>query len=404
MQKIADFNFKGYKTLVRVDFNVKLDEHYHIIDDTRIKAALPTINKILRDGGRAILISHMGRPKGQYEEKYSFKHIKDHLAKLLQRNVHFFGNCIGDEAERIAENDLNDGEALLLENLRFHSGEKDGNEDFAQELANLAEVYVNDAFGTAHRAHASTYTVARYFPEGKKMTGLLMGKEIEHGHHLVNTPEHPYTALLGGSKVSDKIQLIRSLIQKADNILIGGGMAFTFLHSQGYDVGQSIVEGDKLNLADSILKEAKQNNVNIYLPTDCVVTDAITNESEKVIRDIHSIPDDLFGADIGPVTIEVFSDIIKNSRTIFWNGPLGIFEFDGLDKGTYHTAMAVSEATQEGAYSLIGGGDTATAFDTFNLINQASFISTGGGALLTFIAGEELPALKVLHQKLSTSA
>lgn len=404
MQQIADFNFNGYKTLVRVDFNVKLDEHYNIIDDTRLKAALPTINKVLEDGGRPILISHMGRPRGQYEERYSFKHIKDHLAKLLQRNVHFFGNCIGDEAQRIAEENLNEGESLLLENLRFHSGEKAGNEDFASELSKLADVYVNDAFGTIHRAHASTYTVARYFPEDKKMTGLLMGKEIEHAHHLVNTPEHSYTAILGGSKVSDKIQLIRSLIQKADNILIGGGMAFTFLHSQGYDVGQSIVEGDKLNMADSILKEAKQNNVNIFLPSDCVVTDAITNEAEKVVKDIHSMPDDLFGADIGPATTETFSEIIKDSRTIFWNGPLGVFEVDGLHDGTYRTAMAVADATQKGAYSLIGGGDTATAFDKFNLTNQASFISTGGGALLTFIAGEELPALTALHQKVSTSA
>ncbi len=396
MKKVTDFNFKSQKTLVRVDFNVKLDDNYQIIEDTRIKAALPTINKILDDGGKPILISHMGRPKGNYDERYSFKHIVNYLSELFKRKVHFFGNCIGDEVLRIANEELKDGEILLLENLRFHSGEKAGHENFGKQLAQLADVYVNDAFGTAHRAHASTYTVAHYFPKDKKMPGLLMGKELDHANYLVNKPDSPYTAVLGGSKVSDKIQLIRSLMQKADNILIGGGMTFTFLHSQGYDVGQSIVEGDKLALANSILEEARQNHVNIYLPKDAIVTDAVKDNSEKTAKNIADIPADLLGADIGPETIETFSEKIKESRTIFWNGPLGVFEVADLDQGTYRIALAVCDVTQKGAYSLIGGGDTATAFDHFNLANQASFISTGGGALLTYIAGEKLPALEAL--------
>lgn len=396
MKSVKDFNFKNTKALVRVDFNIKLDDDFNIIDDTRIKAALPTINKILDDGGSPILISHMGRPKGQYDEKASFKHIKDALSKLVQQEVHFFGNCIGEQVQQIVKQDLKPGEVLLLENLRFHSGEKDGDDSFAGELAKLGDVYVNDAFGTAHRAHASTHTVAQYFDEDKRMAGLLMGSELEHANHLINTPDHPYTAILGGSKVSDKIQLIRSLIEKADNILIGGGMAFTFLHAQGYNVGQSIVEGHHLDLANSILEEAKNKGVKIYLPQDAVVTDAVTNQSQKHVKKIGDMPEDLFGADIGPETIQDFTPAIKESKTIFWNGPLGIFEVDGLHDGTYRTALAVSDATQKGAYSLIGGGDTATAFDQFNLDNQASFISTGGGALLTYIAGEELPAIEIL--------
>lgn len=398
MRTVTDYNFKGQTALVRVDFNVKLDANHRIIDDARIKACLPTINKILNDGGRVVLMSHMGRPKGEYKERYSFKYIKAPLAQLLQKEVRFCQDCVGKEASQVVSEELNSGEVLLLENLRFHPEEKQGDRKFARQLAELGDVYVNDAFGTAHRAHASTYTVADFFPHKKRMMGTLMASELKHASHLVNSPWKPYTAIIGGSKVSDKIQLFRSLMQKADNILVGGGMAYTFLKAKGYQVGGSMVEEDKLDLAYSLMEEADNNHVRLYLPQDSMVTTAIKDEAPKWEQDNQEIPDEAMGADIGSKTIEQYKRIIRHSKTLFWNGPMGVFEINGLDNGTYRLAMAVAEATQKGAYSLIGGGDTATAFDQFNFMNQVSFVSTGGGALLTYIAGESLPALEALKE------
>ncbi len=399
MRTVTDFNFQGQRALVRVDFNVKLDNHYNVIDDTRIKACLPTINKIINEGGKAILMSHMGRPKGQYHESFSFKHLVNHLSGLLKTEVRFYEDCIGDDVIQKINNELQEGKVALLENLRFHKAEKQGDESFAKQLAELGDVYIDDAFGTAHRAHASNYTVAQYFDPEHKMAGSLMTSELEHAHHVVNTPEHPYTAIIGGSKVSDKIQLIRSLMSKADHILIGGGMTYTFLKAQGYQIGNSMVEEDKLELASSLINEAASNHVKLHVPIDSVITKSITNKAEKHITDNSNIPEGYMGADLGPKTIERYGEIIKSSKTIFWNGPVGVFEVEGLEEGTHRMALAVAEATQMSAYSLIGGGDTAAAFDQFNLANQASYVSTGGGALLTYIAGKPLSALAALESK-----
>lgn len=397
MKTVTDFNFQSFKTLVRVDFNVKLDNDFKVIDDTRIKACLPTINKIINDGGIAVLMSHMGRPKGEYHEDLSFKHIVPHLSELLQTQVHFLEDCISNEEKQKKLAGLEEGSVALLENLRFYPGEEAGDKEFAKKIARLGDVYVNDAFGTAHRAHASTYKVPLLFPEQKKMAGLLINNEVVHAEYLLKDMDRPYTAILGGSKVSDKIKIIRSLINCTDNILIGGGMAFTFLKALGCQIGKSIVEQDKIDLAQSIMDEAKANNVNLILPKDSIIASEISNESEKSVAYSHEIPNEKMGGDIGPESIEEYSQIITESHTIFWNGPVGVFEVDGFDEGTHRLGLAVTEATQKGAYSLIGGGDTATAFDKYNLSNQASFISTGGGALLTYIASERMPALEALE-------
>ena len=396
MQNLSDYNFEGQRALVRVDFNVKLNEDYQVIDDSRIKAALPTMEHILNTGGAVILMSHMGRPKGAYHEQYSFRHIIPHLEHLLKRSVTFQADPVGEDAKTKAQN-LKPGEVLMLENLRFHEAEKKNDEAFAQKLAQLGDVYVNDAFGTAHRSDASTHAVAGFFPPEKRMLGSLMTSELKHADKVAKHPDQPYTAIIGGSKVSDKIQLLRSLMQHADNILIGGGMTYTFLKAKGYHIGNSMLEADYIELAQSLIKEAEAHQVQLYLPLDSVACESIAPKAAKQVTAGVEVPDNLMGGDIGPKTIEQYAAVIKNSRTIFWNGPVGVFEVEGLQEGTYRLALAVSDATQNGAFSLIGGGDTATAFDQFNLTNRASFISTGGGALLTYIAGEPLPTIDAIR-------
>lgn len=395
MSNLSDYNFEGQRALIRVDFNIKMDEHFNVIDDARIKAALPTMEQVLKSGGSVVLMSHMGRPKGDYDDQYSFRHIVPHLEHLLQCEVAFQPEAVGAEAERKAQN-LKPGQVMLLENLRFYKAEKKNDEAFARQLAQLGDVYVNDAFGTAHRSDASTHAVAGFFPPEKRLLGSLMTSELKNAEKVAKHPEHPFTAIIGGSKVSDKIQLLRSLMQQADNILIGGGMTYTFLKAQGYNIGNSMLEGEYMDLANSLIREAKDNNVQLYLPLDSVACEAINAEAAKQVTAGVDVPDKLIGGDIGPQTIEQYSAVIKHSRTLFWNGPVGVFEVEGFKEGTYRLALAISDATQNGAFSLIGGGDTATAFDQFNLTNRASFISTGGGALLTFIAGESLPSVEAV--------
>ena len=399
MRDVTNYNFKGQTALVRVDFNVKLDENYRVIDDSRIKSCLPTITKILNDGGNVVLISHMGRPQGRFNAKYSFEHLVSPLTRLLNKNVRFCQDCLDNGVAKVISKDLTSSDVLLLENLRFHPEEEQGDEKFARQLAELGDVYVNDAFGTAHRIHASTYTVTRFFQPDKRLLGTLTASELVNAYHLVNYPKQPYTAILGGSKVSDKIQLIRSLMQKADNILIGGSMAYTFLKAKGYRVGSSMVEADKLDLAASLMEEAAHNHVRLYLPKDSIVTTGLQDDAPKAVKDNQHMLNDTMGADIGPRTIEQYKRLIRHSKTIFWNGPMGVFEVKGLDEGTYRVALAVWEAAKKGAYSIIGGGDTATAMDKFNLNGRASFVSTGGGALLTYIAEGKLPALEALKEK-----
>lgn len=393
MKTAAEHQFEGQTALIRVDFNVKLDEHYRVIDDARIKAALPTIQRVLDDGGSVVLMSHMGRPKGRFQESSSFRHLVPHLESLLRRSVTFQADITSDHA--LAQTKaLRAGDVVLLENLRFHPEEKQNDDQLARTLARLGDVYINDAFGTAHRSDASTSAVATYFPAHKRMLGSLMTSELSNADKVAKHPDHPYTAVIGGSKVSDKIQLIRSLMQKADNIVIGGGMTYTFLKAQGYNIGASMLESEYLELAKSLMTEASQRGVTLYLPEDSIACEAISGEAAKQVTAGVDVPEKLMGADIGPKTIEKYSEVIKASRTVFWNGPVGVFEVEGLQEGTYRLALAVSDATQNGAFSLIGGGDTATAFEQFNLTNRASFISTGGGALLTYIAGEPLPAVE----------
>ena len=400
MSNLTEFNFEGQTALIRVDFNVKFDDQYEVIDDARIKAALPTMEQVLNDGGSIILMSHMGRPKGEFHEKYSFRHIIPHLKGLLKREVLFQPDPVGEEAQQQAKH-LEPGQVMLLENLRFHKAEKKNDPEFAKKLAQLGDVYINDAFGTAHRSDASTAAIADYFPPEKRMLGSLMTSELQHADKVAKHPDKPYTAIIGGSKVSDKIQLLRSLMKYADNILIGGGMTYTFLKAKGYHIGNSMLEADHLDLALSLIQEAEENNVNLFLPSDSVACETVSSEAPKQITAGVDVPDNLMGADIGPKTIEQYEAVIKESQTIFWNGPVGVFEVDGLQEGTYRLALAISGATQNGAFSLIGGGDTATAFDQFNLANRASFISTGGGALLTYIAGEPLPTVEAITADLA---
>lgn len=396
MQNLQDYKFEGQVALIRVDFNVKLDEHFQVIDDARIKAALPTIERVLKDGGAVILMSHMGRPKGEFNEKYSFRHLVEHLEELLKRDVIFQPTITGDEALQRAKQ-FQGGEVMLLENLRFHPEEKKNDQEFAKLLARLGDVYINDAFGTAHRSDASTDAVASLFSPDKRLLGSLVSSELRHADKVAKHPDHPYTAIIGGSKVSDKIQLLRSLMRYADNILIGGGMTYTFLRAMGYHIGNSMLEEEYMDLAKSLINEADQNGVTLYLPDDSIACAEITDEAAKQVTANAEVPDQLMGADIGPQTIEKYCQVVKGSQTIFWNGPVGVFEVEGLQEGTYRLALAVSDATQNGAFSLIGGGDTASAFEQFNLSNRASFISTGGGALLTYIAGEPLPAVDVVE-------
>jgi phosphoglycerate kinase len=396
MKTVDDCNFKDKKSLVRVDFNVPLDKAFKITDDKRMRAALPTIKTILRDGGSVILMSHLGRPKGGPEDKYSLKHILPDLSKMLDLEVKFATDCIGEVAESAAAA-LAPGEVLLLENLRFHPEEEKGDKDFAGKLAKLGDVYVNDAFGTAHRAHASTAIVAEFFPNDKYF-GYLMAEELKNAEKVNEGAEKPFTAIMGGAKVSDKILLIESLLDKVDNLIIGGGMAYTFAKAQGGEIGTSLLEEDRMALCLELLEKAKAKGVNILLPLDTVIADDFNNDAQKDQVDAGHIPADWMGLDIGTKSIEAFSEVIKASKTVLWNGPMGVFEMPNFEQGTRAIAEAVVAATQDNnAYSLIGGGDSAAAIAQFGLEDKVSFVSTGGGALLEYMEGKELPGVKAIN-------
>lgn len=396
MKTIDQVNFQGKKALIRVDFNVPLDENYKITDDNRMTAALPTIQKILKEGGAVILMSHLGRPKDGPTEKYSLKHLVPHLSDLLGQQVEFANDCIGEEAVEKAKA-LKPGEVLLLENLRFYKEEEKGDKDFAEKLARLGDVYVNDAFGTAHRAHASTAVIAQFFPEGKYF-GYLMAAELDNAEKILNGAAKPFTAIMGGAKVSDKIQLIERLLEKVDNLIIGGGMAYTFAKAQGGKIGKSLLEADKQELALSLIEKAKAKGVNLLLPTDTVIADDFSNDANKKVSSTKEIPDDWEGLDIGPETVKAFSKVIEESKTVLWNGPMGVFEMESFDKGTKAIADAVVKATENGAFTLIGGGDSAAAVAKFGLTNEVSYVSTGGGALLEYMEGKELPGVKAINE------
>ncbi len=394
MKTIDNYNFEGKRALIRVDFNVPLNDQFEITDDTRIKAALPTINKILQSGSAVILMSHLGRPKGKYEEKYSLKHVVPHLSELLDLPVKFAPDCIGSDTLQMAT-DLKPGEVLLLENLRFHPEETEGEEGFSKELSRLADVYVNDAFGTAHRAHASTTIIANFFKEDK-LFGYLIGNELNSMDRVLLHPKRPFTAIMGGAKVSDKILIIEKLLSKVDNLIIGGGMTYTFIKALGGKIGSSLVEEDKLDLALKILDKAKAQSVSLYLPVDNVIADAFDNNARRDLAKADEVPDGWMGLDIGNATIQTYQKVIFQSKTILWNGPMGVFEMENFQQGTKQIAEAIASATQEGAFSLIGGGDSVAAINQFNLSDKVSYVSTGGGAMLEYMEGKELPGVKAI--------
>jgi len=389
------FSFAGKRALIRVDFNVPLDDAFTITDDTRIRAALPTIEKILKDGGAVILMSHLGRPKNGPEEKFSLKHLVGHLSNLLNTEVKFATDCVGEVAENAA-NDLQVGEVLLLQNLRFHPEETAGDKGFSEQLAQLGDVYVNDAFGTAHRAHASTTVVADFFPENK-MFGYLLAKEIESIDKVLTSAEKPLTAIMGGAKVSSKISIITNLIGRVDNIIIGGGMSYTFAKAMGGNVGNSLVEDDYLETAKEILSQAEAKGVKILLPQDTVAGDAFDNGANTQTCSTDAIPAGWLGLDIGSEAEKSYAAVIGESKTILWNGPMGVFEMESFQHGTKAVALSIAEATKNGAFSLIGGGDSVAAINKFNLADQVSYVSTGGGALLEYMEGKELPGIKAIR-------
>lgn len=397
MSQFSAYSFKDQKALIRVDFNVPLNDDKTVGDDTRMRAALPSIKKVLNDGGSVILMSHFGRPKNGPEEKFSLKNILPHLKELLPGvTILFSSDCVGEEAKEKA-NQLQPGQVLLLENLRFHKEEKEGKEQFAKELASLGDVYVNDAFGTAHRAHASTAVIAQFFPKDKKMFGELMNKEVANAEKILHNSQSPFTAILGGAKVSDKIEIIENLLNKADNIIIGGGMAYTFLKAQGKEIGSSLCEEDKLEMANDLLKKAIEKNVSMYIPTDSVVADQFSNDADTRIVKNDEIESGWMGLDIGPETSKQFAEVIEKSKTILWNGPMGVFEMPKFQNGTKQVALAVAAATDQGAYSLVGGGDSVAAVNEFHLADQVSYVSTGGGALLEYFEGKELPGIHAIR-------
>lgn len=394
MQSFNSYDFKGKRALIRVDFNVPLDKNFEITDDTRIVKALPTVKHILKQGGSVVLMSHLGRPKAQ-EEEFSLKHIVGHLSRLLGVEVQFADDCIGEEAFELSKN-LKAGEVLLLNNLRYYKEEKAGDKAFAEKLSHHGDVYVNDAFGTAHRAHASTATIAEFFPNDK-MFGLLLGGELDNIDKVLNAPKKPMTAIMGGAKVSSKIDIIQQLMDKVDNLIIGGGMAYTFAKAQGGKVGSSLVEEDKLDLALSLIEDAKKKGVNLLLPEDSVNGDAFSNDANVNESSISAIEDGWMGLDIGEKTIQKYSEAIENSAMILWNGPMGVFEMSKFENGTKSVADAIANATEKGAFSLIGGGDSVAAINKFNLVDQVSYVSTGGGALLEYLEGKELPGVKAIR-------
>ncbi|UII20237.1 phosphoglycerate kinase [Fulvivirga ligni] len=394
MRTIDDINFNGKKALIRVDFNVPLNDKNEITDHTRIKAAVPTIKKILDDGGSAILMSHLGRPKGGPEEKFSLKHLVADLSERFGTEVKFASDCVGEEAEAKAA-DLKPGEILLLENLRFHNEETKGDEAFAKQLSKLGDIYVNDAFGTAHRAHASTSIVAQYFDE--KVSGYVMSAELNNAEKILNSPERPFTAIMGGAKISDKILIIEKLLDKVDNLIIGGGMSYTFSKAQGGKIGNSLLEEDKMSLSLELMEKAKAKGVNLILPVDTVEADDFSNDANKKVVKSGQIDDNWEGLDIGPDTIKLFADTVAKSKTVLWNGPMGVFEFPSFATGTEGIAEAVVEATENGGFSLIGGGDSASAINNLGYGDKVSYVSTGGGALLEYMEGKELPGVKALE-------
>lgn len=397
MSRFSDYNFAGKKALIRVDFNVPLDENYAITDDTRIKAAIPTIKKILADGGAVILMSHFGRPKSGPEEKYSLKHILSHLNKLLGTKVDFANDCIGEEAVQKASS-LKPGEVLLLENLRFHKEEEKGEEGFAEKLSRLGDVYVNDAFGTAHRAHASTAVIAKFFPKENRMFGLVMEGEVESAKKVLESNEKPFTAIIGGAKVSDKILIIENLLNRATDIIIGGGMAYTFFKAMGGEVGNSLVEEERISTAKELLDKAAAKGVCIHLPPDSLIADKFSEDADISTCLSNTIPEGWMGLDIGNLACESFTKVIHDSKIILWNGPMGVFEMEKFQHGTKCVAKAVAEATEKGAFSLVGGGDSVSAVNQFGFSDQVSYVSTGGGAMLEFFEGKQLPGIAAINE------
>ena len=400
--KFSNFNFKGLRALVRVDFNVPLDAEYNITDDTRMSSTIPTIKKILTEGGSVILMSHFGRPKEGPTDKYSLKHLVNHLKSLLNANensstsVFFADDCVGEQAYVLA-NELKAGEVLLLENLRFYKEEEKGDESFAEKLSKLGDVYVNDAFGTAHRAHASTAVIAKYFAADKKIFGLLMEGEVISAEKVLHHSEKPFVAIIGGAKVSDKILIIENLLERATDIIIGGGMAYTFLKALGGQIGNSLCEDDRLQTALGILEKAKQKNVKIHLPEDSIVADKFAADASTQVLASNTIPIGWMGLDIGPKAVEIFSEVVQRSKTILWNGPMGVFEMEKFQNGTKSIALAVSAATANGAFSLVGGGDSVAAVNQFRLADKVSYVSTGGGAMLEYFEGKVLPGIAAIQ-------
>lgn len=393
MKTLQDFNFNAKKAIIRVDFNVPLDENFNVTDANRIEAAKPTIDAILADGGSVILMSHLGRPKGK-EDKYSLRHIVEKASEVLGVNVQFVSDCRGEIATNATKN-LKSGEVLLLENLRFYAEEEAGDENFAKELASLGDIYVNDAFGTAHRAHASTTIIAKFFPDNKCF-GLLLAKEIESLNRVLTNSVKPVTAVLGGSKVSSKITVIENILDKVDHMIIGGGMTFTFIKALGGKIGDSICEDDKLELALEILHLAKQKNVHIHIPVDVVAADAFSNDANTQIVDVREIPDGWQGLDAGPKSLANFKEVIMKSKTILWNGPLGVFEMENFANGTIELGKYIAESTENGAFSLVGGGDSVAAVKQFDLEDKMSYVSTGGGAMLEMLEGRVLPGIAAI--------
>tara|TARA_B110000902_G_scaffold72140_1_gene85275 strand:+ start:264 stop:1454 length:1191 start_codon:yes stop_codon:yes gene_type:complete len=395
MKTIDQVNFEGKKALIRVDFNVPLNDKFEITDDTRIAAAIPTINKILKDGGSVILMSHLGRPKNGPEDKFSLKHIVKHLSEQLNLTVKFVNDCIGEDVSK-AVNNLQNGEVLLLENLRFYTEETAGDTVFAEKLASIADVYVNDAFGTAHRAHASTAVIANFVGENKCF-GYVMANEITNLEKVVNEGERPITAIMGGAKVSSKITIITKLMDKVDKIIIGGGMSYTFAKAMGGKVGDSLVEDDKLELALSLIAEAKEKGVELLIPVDSLNADAFSNNANTAVTDIDKVEDGWMGLDISDKTKTIYREAILSSKTILWNGPMGVFEMAKFAEGTKFVANAIADATAKGAFSLVGGGDSVAAVKKFNMQDKVSYVSTGGGAMLEYLEGKELPGVKAIN-------
>ncbi len=418
MSKIENFNFSGKRAIVRVDFNVPFNEKFEITDDTRIRAAMPTFKKILKDGGSVIVMSHLGRPKGKVNPDFSLKHIQAHLAKTIGTEVQFVNDCVGAEVKAKAKA-LKPGQILLLENLRFYNEEegkasltdgmsddeikkaksemKEAQKKFAKQLAELADVYVNDAFGTAHRAHASTAVIADYFDANSKMFGYLIESEINSLDKVVKEPKRPFTAIMGGAKVSSKITIIENMLDKVDNLILGGGMTFTFVKARGGNIGDSICEDEYLELARDLEKKAAAKGVKLYLPSDVIAADDFSNDANTQVVPVDQIPEGWQGLDAGPETLKMFSEVIKNSSTILWNGPVGVFEMEKFENGSRVVAEAIVEGTKKGAFSLIGGGDSVACINKFGLADDVSYISTAGGALLEYLEGKDLPGIKAIR-------